>query len=196
MSVNDTGHIPLALAFLPADGRPQAVLRGLILAVLGCGLMVISAKTQVPFWPVPMSMQTLAVLLIGFTYGPRLAAVTILSYLLLGLLDAPVFVGYTAGPDYFKGPTGGYLVGFLLAAVTLGWLAERGWDRRFTTSVAALLIANALIYVPGVIWLASFLGSVDRAVVGGVVPFLLGDALKLAMVGSVVLGARFVADHQ
>jgi biotin transport system substrate-specific component len=196
MNANDSGHRPLALAFWPADGRPQMVLRGLILTVLGCGLLVISAKTQVPFWPVSMSMQTLAVLLIGFTYGSRLAAATVLVYLLLGILDVPVFVGYVAGPDYFKGPTGGYLVGFLIASVLLGILAERGWDRRFATSLPALLLANALIYVPGVFWLAGFLGSFDRAIAGGVVPFLLGDALKLAMVGSMVLAARLVADYR
>jgi biotin transport system substrate-specific component len=101
-----------------------------VLAVIGSILLTISAKIQVPFWPVPMTMQTLVVLVLGVAYGWRLAGATVLLYLAQGALSLPVFAG-GGGLAYMSGPTGGYLVGFLLAAVAVGWLAERGWLARW-----------------------------------------------------------------
>ena len=108
--------------------RGLETVRGIVLAVIGSILLTISAKIQVPFWPVPMTMQTFVVLVLGVAYGWRLAGATVLLYLAQGALSLPVFAA-GGGLAYMSGPTGGYLVGFLLAAVAVGWLAERSWAR-------------------------------------------------------------------
>ena len=149
-----------------------------LLAVLvGIALLTASAHIKIPFYPVPLTMQTLVVLGIGMTYGVRLGGVTLLGYLAAGVIGLPVFAG-GAGIAYMMGPTGGYLAGFFVAAVVLGVLAERGWTRNWATSAAAMLIGNAIIYLLGVGWLTSLIGW-DKAVQFGLLPFLYGDVLKL-----------------
>ena len=149
-----------------------------LLAVLaGLALLTISAHIKIPFYPVPLTMQTLIVLGIGMTYGARLGGITLLSYLVAGFIGLPVFAG-GAGMVYMMGPTGGYLAGFFAAAVVLGALAERGWTRNWATAAAAMLMGNAIIYLLGVGWLTSLIGW-DKAVQFGLLPFLYGDALKL-----------------
>ena len=149
-----------------------------LLAVLaGIALLTASAHIKVPFYPVPLTMQTLIVLGIGMTYGARLGGATLLGYLAAGFIGLPVFAG-GAGMAYMVGPTGGYLAGFFTAAVVLGALAERGWTRNWATAAAAMLMGNVIIYLLGVGWLASLIGW-DKAVQLGLLPFLYGDALKL-----------------
>ena len=145
--------------------------------LVGIALLTASAHIKIPFYPVPLTMQTLVVLGIGMTYGVRLGGVTLLGYLAAGVIGLPVFAG-GAGIAYMMGPTGGYLAGFFVAAVVLGVLAERGWTRNWATSAAAMLIGNAIIYVLGVGWLTSLIGW-DKAVQFGLLPFLYGDVLKL-----------------
>tara|TARA_B100000963_G_C22579539_1_gene650154 strand:+ start:1004 stop:1585 length:582 start_codon:yes stop_codon:yes gene_type:complete len=149
-----------------------------LLAVLaGIALLTISAHIKIPFYPVPLTMQTLIVLSIGMTYGVRLGGVTLLGYLAAGFIGLPVFAG-GAGMVYMMGPTGGYLAGFFAAAVVLGALAERGWTRNCATAAAAMLMGNTIIYFLGVGWLTALIGW-DKAVQFGLLPFLYGDALKL-----------------
>ena len=149
-----------------------------LLAVLaGIALLTASAHIKIPFYPVPLAMQTLIVLGIGMTYGARLGGATLLGYLVAGFIGLPVFAG-GAGMAYMMGPTGGYLAGFFAAAVVLGALAERGWTRNWATAAAAMLVGNAIIYLLGVGWLTSLIGW-DKAVQFGLLPFLFGDALKL-----------------
>ena len=149
-----------------------------LLAVLvGIALLTASAHIKIPFYPVPLTMQTLIVLGIGMTYGARLGGATLLGYLAVGFVGLPVFAG-GAGIAYMMGTTGGYLAGFFVAAVVLGVLAERGWTRNWATSAAAMLVGNAIIYLLGVGWLTSLIGW-DKAVQFGLLPFLYGDALKL-----------------
>ena len=149
-----------------------------LLALLaGIALLTISAHIKIPFYPVPLTMQTLVVLCIGMTYGARLGGTTLLGYLAAGFIGLPVFAG-GAGIAYMTGPTGGYLAGFFAAAVVLGALAERGWTRNWATAAAAMLMGNAIIYFLGVGWLTSLIGW-DKAVQFGLLPFLYGDALKL-----------------
>ena len=164
--------------------RPSLILQltdsavGKLFAVLaGLALLTISAHIKIPFYPVPLTMQTLIVLGIGMTYGACLGGITLLSYLAMGLIGLPVFAG-GAGMVYMMGPTGGYLAGFFAAAVVLGALAERGWTRNWATAAAAMLMGNAIIYLLGVGWLTSLIGW-DKAVQFGLLPFLYGDALKL-----------------
>lgn len=158
-------------------------LRLVILAIAGTALLTLSAKIQVPFWPVPMTMQTFAVLVIGMAYGWRLGGATLLLYIAEGAAGLPVFAGTPEkglGLAYMTGPTGGYLLGFVLAAALVGWLAEKGWDRRVPTTALAMLLGNAVIYIPGLLWLAVMIG-LEKAVKFGLVPFLMGDAVKLLL---------------
>ena len=163
-------------------GAARGWAAGAVLVAAGILALVIAAKIRVPFWPVPMTMQTFAVLMIGAAYGPRLGGATVLGYLLIGALGADVFTGEASGGvAYMLGNTGGYLAGFLLAAVALGALARRGWDRSVGWTALALLIGNAAIYAPGLLWLGVLHGFDKPILDWGLWPFLLGDALKLAL---------------
>ena len=160
------------------------ILRKVILALAGTALLTLSAKIQVPFYPVPMTMQTFMVLTLGMAYGWRLGGATLLLYLAEGAMGLPVFAGTPEkgiGVAYMLSGTGGYLIGFVLAAALCGWLAERGWDRRFITTALALLIGNILIYVPGLLWLGGLFGWDKPILEWGLTPFLLGDLTKLLL---------------
>jgi len=149
------------------------------LVILGVALLTLSAKVQVPFWPVPMTLQTLVVLLIGASYGARLAGVTLGSYLAIGAAGLPVFAG-GAGIAYMAGPTGGYLCGFFIAAILLGYLSDRGVGRNLPSALLLFVAGEIVIFAFGVGWLAMLIG-LERAVAGGLVPFLPGEALKVAL---------------
>jgi biotin transport system substrate-specific component len=171
------------------DGRISKGLRSIILAVIGSVLLWLSAKIQVPFWPVPMTMQTFVVLTLGMAYGWRLGAATVMLYLVEGAAGLPVFAGTPEkgiGLAYMLGGTGGYLVGFVLAAAVCGYLAERGWDRRVVTTALAMFIGNALIYIPGLLWLGSLFGWDKPIVEWGLTPFILGDLVKLALAAAIL----------
>ncbi|HUF86979.1 MAG TPA: biotin transporter BioY [Thermohalobaculum sp.] len=176
----------LAEVILPREGQ-ALLLKRLALVAIGIAALTIAAKLKVPFWPVPVTMQTFAVLTIGAAYGLRLGVVTVLAYLAIGALGFDVFTASSAqssGIAYMMGPTGGYLVGFALAAGLLGWLARLGWDRSHLRMAAAMLIGNLVIYLPGLLWLGQlFAAEHGWATVldWGLWPFLLGDALKLAL---------------
>jgi biotin transport system substrate-specific component len=147
------------------------------MVIVGSLFIALAAQIAIPMYPVPVTGQTLAILLIGMTYGSRMAASTVALYLLEGALGLPVFANGAAGALYMFGPTGGYLAGFLIAAVTLGFLAERGFGRTILSTAVAMLIGTATIYIFGVAWLSMMIGF-EKAVIHGVMPFLYGDALK------------------
>ena len=154
------------------------------LVVAGIAILAICAKIRVPMWPVPITMGTFGVLALGAAYGARLGLVTILGYMVIGVLGFDVFAGSSAesnGIAYMMGGTGGYLVGYVLATAVLGVLAARGWDRSFGWMALALLIGNVAIYVPGLAWLGTLYGWDKPILEWGIYPFLLGDALKLAL---------------
>lgn len=172
----------LADRLWPAAGTDRKLPRAIALGLFGSLLLWASAKIQVPFYPVPMTFQTAVVFLIGIAYGWRLAMATLLLYLAQGAIGLPVFAGTPAkgiGLPYMLGPTGGYLVGYVAAAGIVGWLAER--SRHWLATVVGLLAGTAAIYLLGAAWLASFIGA-QKAIDLGVLPFLLGDAVKLALV--------------
>ena len=148
------------------------------LVVIGSLLLATSAQFKIPLYPVPVTGQTLVVLLIGMTFGARLGGITMAAYLFEGALGLPVFAGGASGIATLMGPTGGYLFGFLLASVAMGYLAERGMGRTVVSTVVAMLIGNCVIYVCGVFWLSNFIGF-GQAIAAGVLPFLYGDTLKL-----------------
>ena len=165
---------------LVTPSTATSALTRVALVVFGSLFLAVSAQFKIPLYPVPVTGQTLVVLLIGMTYGPRLGGITMLAYLFEGALGLPVFAGGAAGVAVFMGPTGGYLFGFLLAGVAMGYLAERGMGRTVLSTIAAMVLGNSVIYLCGALWLANFIG-LGQAIAAGVLPFLYGDALKLAV---------------
>ena len=155
---------------------------------LGIVILTLASKVQVPFWPVPMTLQTLAVLMIGATAGLRLGGSTALAWLGLGALGTPVFAT-GSGLAYMAGPTGGYLAGFLLAAVAVGYLADKGYGRTAVSAIGMLLVGLVAIYALGLGWLALLIGA-QKAVALGFLPFIPAEILKLAL-GTAILTAAW-----
>ena len=164
-----------------ADSKVQRAVRYALLALAGSALITLCTQISLPLFPVPMTLQTFAVFLIGLTYGWRLGGITVALYLLEGALGLPVFSGGKGGMLVFMGPTAGYLVGFLLAATACGWFAERGFDRSYFKLLVALLLGNVLLYVPGLLWLGTLIGWDKPVLEYGLYPFISGDLLKIAM---------------
>ena len=173
-----------------ADDRTAAWGRDAFLALAFSLLTALSAQAVIPlpFTPVPITGQTFAVLLTGALLGPRLGAMTLALYLLEGGMGLPVFAHGAAGAARLLGPTGGYLLSYPFAAALVGGLAERGWDRRPATMLAAMLLGSLVVFTMGAGWLAHFVGPA-HALTGGVLPFLPGDMIKaLLAAGLVPLG--------
>ncbi len=171
------------------DAGAALRLKQVILVLAGIGALVIAANIRVPMWPVPITMQTFAVLTIGATFGMRLGLITLLGYLALGAAGVAVFAGDSSGLAYMMGPTGGYLVGFVAAAGLMGALARKGWDRSFAGMAGAMVLGNAVIYafgLAGMAWL--FLAEKGAAWViqYGMLNFLAGDAVKLLLAALIV----------
>ena len=180
---NTTHNSVLAEAILPLTGQSMRV-KQIILVIAGIAALALAAKIKIPMIPVPITMGTFAVLSIGAAYGMRLGLVTIIGYMLIGALGFDVFAGSSAdavGLTYMMGGTGGYLVGYVLAVLALGYAARHGWDRSIGKMALAMVLGNVLIYVPGLIWLAVLYGTDAPIFAWGLTPFLLGDALKLAL---------------
>jgi biotin transport system substrate-specific component len=172
-------HTTLADVLSPRQQRSW--LLDAVLVVFFSGFVALTAQVEIPLWPVPLTLQTLGVLFTGAVLGSRRGALALLLYLTEGALGLPVFAGGASGVGYMLGPTGGYLVGFVVAAGVVGWLAQRGWDRRLVWAAVAMVIGNVMIYVCGVAWLAVFLGDLWGAVVKGVLLFVVGDLIKIAV---------------
>jgi biotin transport system substrate-specific component len=170
-------HQSLATRLWPLAG--DNLLAKAVLVLAGTLLLALSAKVQVPFWPVPMTMQTFVVLGIGAAYGARLAGVTVATYLAQGALGLPVFSA-GGGLALLAGPTGGYLLGFLAAAVVVGALADRGFCRTRLSTLAAFLVGTLVIFSMGVAWLTVLFGF-QTAITAGVLPFLTSEAVKVAL---------------
>lgn len=150
----------------------------------GVGFITLMAQVAIPVpgSPVPVTGQTLAVLLIGTTYGARLGVTTFATYLLAGIAGAPVFAGSTHGIEKVISATGGYLVGMLLASLLLGYLADRKADQKFRTSFPALLLGDAVIFFFGLTWLHFSLDlSWSATFAAGLTPFIFGEVLKIAI---------------
>lgn len=164
--------------------RRRALLRFWGIALLGSAVLAASAQIVLPAWPVPATLQSLAVLLLGATGGSRLGAASVGLYLLEGALGLPVFAGGSAGPAVLAGPTAGYLLGFLPAA----WLAGRARGPAWRQG-AVLLAAHLLLFVPGVAWLAGFVGA-ERAFAAGFLVFLPATLVKTALALAVLRAVR------
>ena len=165
--------------------------RRLTLVVVGIFILALFSKIKIPIWPspVPINLATLSVLTIGLTYGSKLGLMTVFGYLILGTLGFDVFANSSAkvnGMEYMLGGTGGYLFGYLLATIALGFLAQAGWDRNVFKIVLALIIGSVLIYIPGIFWLAKLYTWNKPILAWGLTPFLIGDALKILLAALVI----------
>lgn len=172
------------LAPLRAQGSLQRLASRAALVLAGSIALAVSAKVQVPFYPVPMTMQTLVVLVIGATFGLRLGLATIGLYLLEGFAGLPVFAS-GAGPAYMAGPTGGYLAGFAVAVAFMGWGASRGYDRSFTGAFALMAIGHVIILALGWAWLSTLIGT-QKAFIAGVAPFAWATVFKTLLAAGLV----------
>jgi len=198
-------------------GRPTLVDRlfsrslttDLVLIVAGAALTAVAAQLSVPMWPVPITAQTFAVLLVGSTLGSLRGALSLAVYLVMGVAGLPVFADGTSG-SLLGSTTGGYIVGFIFAAALTGFLAERRWDRRAVGTLVSFLAGSATIYLFGLPWLFVVLNGMPQAtllsafgtgdvllatIVGGLLPFLIGDAIK-ALVAAGLLPTTWRLIHR
>jgi biotin transport system substrate-specific component len=175
--------------------RFQAAALSLILPLAATLLLAASAKISVPFYPVPMTLQTLVVIGLGFVLGRRRAAVTILLYLAEGAAGLPVFSGTPEkgiGLAYMLGPTGGYLLGYLAAVLLAGWMVSRGWAVNALAASLSALLAGAIVYLPGLLWLGAVIGFDKPVLQYGLYPFILGDVTKAILAALLFIAGRAV----
>ena len=167
----------------PTNGITTYV-KNIILILFATLLLAVSSKIQVPFWPVPMTMQTFVVFIIGMSYGWRLSLFTLLAYLFEGAIGLPVFAT-GGGIAYLMGPTAGYLYGMLMAAVVIGYLSERGFSTSYFMCAVSLFIGSIIIFTLGVGYLSSIIGF-DKAINAGLIPFLPSELFKLALAVAII----------
>lgn len=191
--MRDSHKATLAATLWPVASQARVLRQG-ALALAGAMLLTLSAKAQVPFWPVPMTLQTLVVLVLGAAYGPALAASTVALYLAEGLIGLPVFAGASAGPAYMMGPTGGYLLGFLAAALLTGALAQRGFDRTLPRLLALMTLGHAVIFAVGFGWMAVLFGA-SKAFALGVAPFWAATIVKTLLAAFLMAGLWRVTER-
>ncbi|MEK9280245.1 MULTISPECIES: biotin transporter BioY [unclassified Bradyrhizobium] len=179
------------------SGEFAGALRAFVLIALGTALMALSAKVSLPLPYVPMTLQTLVVLMIGAAYGWRLGSATMIAYLAEGAIGLPVFAGPVGGIAPLVGPTAGYLFGFVAAAFVTGYLAERGWDRSIVLLFAAMAVGHIVILAAGFGWLAFGLGlGMPKAWQVGIVPFIAASLVKNALGATLMPAARRVVDRR
>jgi biotin transporter BioY len=173
--------------------KSYALLYDIELITIGSALLALSAQIKIG-GPVPFTLQTLAVLLIGALFGPYKGSLTVIAYLLEGAAGLPVFSGGSSGISVFAGMKGGYLVGFVPAAFITGLLAQRGWDRKISTTILAMIAGDVVILAFGFIWLLILMG-VTGALTTGLYPFIAGDLIKIAIAAALLPGGWKVLGH-
>lgn len=175
-----TKNLTLVDLIIPRiENRILTLIKEIVLVLSFAILTGIFAKLKIEIGPVPMTMQTFAVLLSGALLGAKRGAASQLIYLSLGLAGLPWFAR-GGGMAYILSPTFGYIVGFVLTAYLVGWLCEKGWDRKIKTSILAMFFGNVLLYLPGLLWLARFV-SFEKVLTIGLYPFILGDLMKILL---------------
>ena len=163
-----------------------------VLVAAGAALTAIAAQIAVPMWPVPITGQTLAVLLVGLSLGAVRGGLSLALYAVLGIVGLPVFSDSSSGWNIIAGPTGGYIIGFIFAAVLTGWLAQLSWDRKIVRAILAAFAGTAVTFAVGLPWLAASLGTLglpndlQSVLAAGLYPFIVGGVVKA------ILGAGIV----
>ena len=176
---------------------PSTALANTALVVGGAGLTAVMAQLAVPLWPVPITGQTLAVLLVGSTLGPVRGMLSMALYWVAGVAGMPVFSDASSGLAAAVGPTGGYLVGFIAAAGLTGWLAKRNWDKKFLGATVSFLAGTVITFVFGMAWLAISLGAdLQQTLEWGLYPFIIGGIVKALLAAAVMPAAWKLAARQ
>ncbi|MCS5735756.1 biotin transporter BioY [Herbiconiux daphne] len=171
-----------AVTFADRVLRTRSLASDTLLVTAGAGLVGLAAQIAVPLWPVPITGQTLAVLLVGSALGSLRGSLALLLYAAAGVLGIPWFSDAASGWQTLAGPTGGYIIGFIAAAGLAGWFAERAWDRRVLPSLAVFSAGTALPFVFGLPWLALVLGlDLGQTLAAGLYPFIVGGVIKTAL---------------
>lgn len=169
-----------------------------VLIAAGAALTAVAAQIAVPLWPVPVTGQTLAVLLVGVTLGAVRGGISMVLYALLGIVGLPVFSESSSGWSVVAGPTGGYIIGFIFSAILAGWLAQREWDRKLLRAFVAFLAGSVVTFAFGLPWLATFLGAVgapndlQSVLQAGLYPFIIGGVIK-SILGAGIITLAWVA---
>jgi biotin transport system substrate-specific component len=164
----------------------------IVLVAAGAALTAIAAQISIPLQPVPITGQTLAVLLVGVTLGATRAAISLTLYAVLGIVGLPVFSDHSSGWGIIAGPTGGYIIGFIFAAALTGWLAQREWDRKLVRAFVAFLFGSVIPFAFGLPWLAAWLGNagypndLQSVLDSGFYPFIIGGLIKAALGAGII----------
>lgn len=178
-----------------AIGRPtladRLFTRGIVMDVVlvsaGAALTALAAQVVIPLWPVPITGQTLAVLLVGSSLGALRGTLSMLLYAVLGIIGLPVFSDANSGIAVILGPTGGYILGFVFAAAFTGWVAQRSWDRKILRSMFGFLGGTVVVFASGLPWLAFALGlTLEQTLVAGLYPFIIGGIVKMAIAAAIM----------
>lgn len=168
----------------------------IVLVVTGAALTAVLAQVAVPLYPVPITGQTLAVLLVGATLGAARGALSLALYAVLGIVGLPVFSDYASGVHVVLGPTGGYIVGFIVSAALVGWLSERAWERQILKALATFAAGTLVVFAVGLPWLAIALGlDLWQTLEAGLFPFLIGGAVKALIAAGLLPLAWWGADR-
>ena len=163
--------------------QQRNVFLDIFMILVSVALLGIMANIRVPLWPVPITMQTFGVFLIAFFFGSRKGALTILAYILAGVVGFGVFAGYKSGMAAIIGPTGGYIIGFLGAAFIVGYMIEKGYGRTKKSVFWCMVVGNLIIYLFGLTGLWFYLGNIGiwKILMAGAIPFIIGDAIKIGL---------------
>ncbi len=180
-------------ALLP---QHRSLLLDAVLVVVFSAFVALTAQVSLPLLPVPLTLQTLGVLFTGAVLGSKRGTLALLLYVAEGAIGLPVFAGGLSGIGVLIGPTGGYLVGFIVAAGVVGLLAERGWDRRLIGAALAMVVGNLVIYAFGVAWLTVVLGDLRTALVQGMLIFIIGDLIKIVIAALALPGGWALAKRR
>lgn len=177
MSSTTLSHRTIVDAVIPGEGA----LRDTLLVTGGAALTAVCAQVTIPWQPVPFTLQTLSVMLCGLAFGAKRGALSQVLYILIGGMGLPVFSQGQHGVNILFGSTGGYLLSFALVAALLGWLAQRDWTKNIWTTAASMAIGSTFILACGATWLSAYIGW-PHALAGGVVPFIIPEIMKAAVV--------------
>ncbi len=166
---------------------PRGLATDIALVVAGAAVTAIAAQVAVPLWPVPITGQTLAVLLVGSTLGAARGAFAMVLYAVVGIVGLPVFSDGASGLGIIQGPTGGYIVGFVFAAALVGWIAERSGDRRFLGAALSFIAGTVATFAVGLPWLSIALGlDLQQTLAGGLYPFIIGGIVKALLAAAII----------
>jgi len=187
---------PLRRTVLADRVFPRTLVMDIVLVVAGAALVTVLAQVAIPLWPVPITGQTLAVLLVGSTLGWARGAISMVLYAVLGLIGLPVYSDGSHGAGVLFGATGGYIVGFIVSAALVGWLAERQWDRKVLKAIVTFVAGSVVVFAIGLPWLAVVLHTdLPTTLQYGLYPFILGGVIKAVIAAGLLPLAWWGADR-